>query len=150
MTRKSGVVLTPVKKPVPIKKRLVGRGPKTKTAPVLDEESESSQVLEDQELPTTESESENEFQLEIERLRKKLVEFEVDQRSCNPLKEKRSQLGPEMGTHQMLSPPYKGCNPAEGRTLGTFNGQIDFDTFLVRFETCSRLFGWSKSEKVSH
>ena len=38
------------------------------------------------------SASEDESQLEIERLRKKLVELEADQRSRNPLKEKRSQF----------------------------------------------------------
>ena len=89
-----------------------------------------------------------ESQLEIERLRKQLTELEDDQRSCNSLKEKRSELGPSRETHQMLSPSDKICNPAEGRTLGTFNGKTDLDTFLVRFETCSRLFGWSKSERV--
>ena len=50
----------------------------------------------------------------------------------------------------MLSPPDKRCNPAEGRSLGTFNGKTDLDTFLVRFETCSRHFAWSRSEKVFH
>ena len=47
-SRKSRVVVTPVKKKIPVKKRLVVRGPKTKTAPVSDGESESPQVLEDQ------------------------------------------------------------------------------------------------------
>ena len=96
------------------------------------------------------SESEDESQLEIERLRRMLAELEAEQRSCNPLNEKRSQLGPEIGTHQRLSPPDKRCDPAEGRSLGTFNGKTDLDTFLVRFETCSRLFAWSRSEKVFH
>ena len=145
-TRKSRVVVTPVKRRVSVKKRPVVRGPKRKTAHVLDEESESPPDLEDLDLQVEESDEES--QLEIERLRKQLTELEDDQRSCNPLKEKRSELGPLRETRQMSSPPDKVCNPAEGRTLGTFNGKTDLDTFLVRFETCSRLFGWSKSERV--
>ena len=153
VARKSKVVVTPVKKRVPVKKRLTTRGPKTKTTPVSDEESEGSRVLEDPkdlECPIAGSESEDESQLEIEQLRKKLVELEADQRSCNSLNEKRSQLGPETGNHHVLSPPAKRCNPVEGRSLGTFNGKTDLDTFLVRFETCGRHFAWSKSEKVFH
>ena len=146
VTGKSRVVVTLVRKLIPVKKRLFVRGPKIKTAHVSDEESESPPDLEDLDLPVVESDEES--QLEIERLRKKFAELEADQRSSNPLKEKRSQLEPETGTHQILSPPDKRCNPAEGRTLGTFNGKTDLDTFLVRFETCSKHFGWSKSEKV--
>ena len=41
--------MTPVKKKRPVKKRLIVRGPKTKTAHVSDEK--GSQVLEDRELP---------------------------------------------------------------------------------------------------
>ena len=136
--------MTPVKRRVPVKKRPVVRGPKRKTAQVLDEESVSPPDLEDLDLQVEESDEES--QLEIERLRKQLTELKNDQRSCNPLREKGSELGPLRETHQMSSPPDKICNPAEGRTLRTFNGKTDLDTFLVRFKTCSRLFGWSKSE----
>ena len=55
-TRKSRVVVTPVKRRVPVKKRPVVRGPKRKTAHVLDEESESPPDLEDLDLQVEESE----------------------------------------------------------------------------------------------
>ena len=42
------------------------------------------------------------------------------------------------------------ADPAEGRSLGIYNGRTDLDTFLVRFETCSRHFGWSESDKIFH
>jgi len=147
-TRKSRVVVTPVKRQVPIKKKPVARGPKTKTTQILDEESESPQELEDPDLPVEESDDES--QLEIERLRAKLLELEANQGSRNPLKAKRSELGPLRETHVMANPPERRGHPTEGRSLGTFNGKTDLDTFLVRFETCSRHFGWSKSEKVFH
>ena len=38
----------------------------------------------------------------------------------------------------------------EGRSLGIYNGRTDLDTFLVRFESCCRHFGWSESDKVFH
>ena len=38
----------------------------------------------------------------------------------------------------------------EGRSLETFNGRTDLDTFLVRFESCCRHFDWSESEKTFH
>ena len=93
VTRKSRVVVTPVRKLVPMKKRLFVRGPKTRTAPVSDKESESSQVLEDRELPATESECEDESQLEIERLRKKLAELEVDQEVLPPIEREKVAVG---------------------------------------------------------
>ena len=88
-TRKSRVVATPVKKRVPIKKKLTVRGSKTRATPVSNPGSEDSQVVEDQDLLITESESEDESRLEIERLRMKLVELEADQGSQNLLKAKR-------------------------------------------------------------
>ena len=79
-----------------------------------------------------------------------MADLEVNQESRNPLKSKRSCTVPEIKTFRDPSPPEKRGNPAEGRSLGTFNGQTDLDFFLVRFETCSKDFGWSKSEKVFH
>ena len=83
--------MTPVKRPVLVKKRPVARGPKTKTTQVLDEESESPQELEDLDLPVEESDDES--QLEIERLRRKLLELEANQGPRNPLKAKKVRIG---------------------------------------------------------
>ena len=115
--------MTPVKKQVPVKKRLSMRGPKTQTASVSDKESKSSQVLEDLDFPIVESVSEDESQLEIERLRIKLVKLEADQRSCIPLEEKRLQLVPQTGTHHVRSPPVSdfNCNRPQSRQLDLKN-----------------------------
>ena len=121
---------------------------KTRTAHEIDEGSESPHELEDLDLQVEEYDDESQF--EIEQLRKKLLELEANQGSRNPLKTKRSELGPLRKTHLQSSPPERRGHPTEGLSLGTFNGKTDLDTFLVRFETCSRHFGWSKSEKVFH
>ena len=149
-TQKSRVVVTPVKNAVPMKKKPIARGPKTKTAHVSDEESEGSLIEGDLELPMIETELEDESKLEIERLRKKLLELEADQGSRNPLKAKRSKLEPSRETTQRLSSPDRRGNPTDGRSLGTFNVKTDLATFLVRFKKCSRHFGWSQSDKVFH
>ena len=117
-TRKSRVVVTPVKRQVPVKKRPVLRGPKTKTAHVVDEESESSQELEDLDLPVEESDDESQF--EIEQLKKKLLGLEANQGSRNPLKAKRSELGPLRETHPQLSPPERRGHPDRGSESRNF------------------------------
>ena len=38
----------------------------------------------------------------------------------------------------------------EGRSLETYNGRTDLDTFLIRFQSCCRHFGWSESDKIFH
>ena len=115
-----------------------------------EEESDSSQILEDPESLAVEHGSEDNSQSRIEQLRRQLAELEATQGSRNPLKRNQFRVEPEVGTHQEISPPERRGNPAEGRSLGTFNGKTDLDTFLVRLETCSRHFGWSKSERVFH
>ena len=74
--------------------------------------------------------------------------MEANQEFYNPLKRNQSRVEPDLGARPELRPPDRRDNPAEGRSLGTFNGKTDLDTFLVRFETCSRHFGWSRSERV--
>ena len=86
--------------------------------------------------------------VELERLRKRMAEVEAMKQSRNPLKAKQSQLEIRSQGSRDVSPPERRGNPAEGRSLGTFNGKTDLDTFLVRLETCSAHFGWSRSEKV--
>ena len=85
---------------------------------------------------------------ELERLRKRMTEIEAIKKSGSLLKVKQSQSGIANVGSQDPSPPERRGNPAEGRSLGTFNGKTDLDTFLVRLETCNTHFGWSKSEKV--
>ena len=59
-TRKSKVLSTPAKKRVPVKKRTTSRVPKTGTAIISDNESESSQIIDDPEFSGVETESEDE------------------------------------------------------------------------------------------
>ena len=92
--------------------------------------------------------SDDEFKLEIDRLRQRLTELEshrVTQQS-----QKRTEVPREVtfGSYREPSPRVKSMNPVEGKMLGTFNGRTDLDTFLVRFRTCSRNFKWSETEKV--
>ena len=149
-TRKGKVVVTPVKKRVPVKRKPTTRVPKTRTAIVSDDETEGSQIFGDRELSVVETGSEDESRNTMEQLRKLLTVLEANQGSRNPLKSKQSRTVPGIGTHRIPNSPEKRGNPAEGRSLGTFNGRTDLDTFLVRFETCSKHFGWSRSEKVFH
>ena len=79
-----------------------------------------------------------------------MTELEAHQESRNPLKQKRTRAALELNPRRERSPTGRRGNPAEGRSLGTFNGKTDLDTLLVRFETCSRHFGWSNSERVFH
>ena len=148
--KKSKVVVTPVKKRVLTKKKITTRVPKTRTALVSEDESEGSQVSENPELSVVVTDSDGEPQDKIEKLRKQLADLEANQGSRNPLKSKQVRNVPERGTLRVPGSPEKRGNPAEGRSLGTFNGRTDLDTFLVRFETCSKHFGWSRSEKVFH
>ena len=98
----------------------------------------------DSESPSVELESEVEYNSELERLRQRLAELEKVSR--NP----PMQTNAEPTVRQKSDSPQKRCKPSEGRSLGTYNGKTDLDTFLVRLETCSRYFDWSESEKVFH
>ena len=97
-----------------------------------------------------ESESEDDSQLKIEQLRKQIAKLEAKQESRRQLKLKQPQLKSGDGSHRGPNSLNKRANPTEGRSLGTFNGRTDLDTFLVRFEKCSRHFDWSKNERVFH
>ena len=122
------------------------RVPKTRTAIVSDDESDGSQFCEDREL--SEIESDDESQVEIERLRKQLVKLRANQESRKQLKLNQSQF--DDGSHREPVAMSKRADPTEGRSLGIYNGRSDLDTFLVRFESCCRHFGWSESEKTFH
>ena len=124
----------------PVKRRVLRSG----TAIVSDNESESSQRYGNREVCDGES------HLEIMRLRKQLAESEANLEPLTQLVSEQLKLVPDIGTHREPSPIIKRANPAEGRSLGTFDGSTDLDTFLVRFESCCRYFGWSESEKVFH
>ena len=145
--KKKKVIVTPIKKRVPPQKKPT-RGPKRGTTVVSEEESDSSQLLKDPELSVVESESEDDCQLKIEQLRKQLAKLEAKQESRRQLKLKQSQSSD--GSHREPNSLNKRADPTEGRSLGTYNGRTDLDTFLVRFEKCSRHFGWSETERVFH
>ena len=147
VARKTSVVVTPAKKRFVRKKKLT-RVPKSGTAVSLVEGSDSSTLLEDPELSVVESEPEDETQLKIEQLRKQIAKLEARQESRRQLKQSQSKSGD--GSHREPKVMNKRADPAEGRSLGVFNGRTDLDTFLVRFEKCSRYFGWSESERVFH
>ena len=115
---------------------------KTRTAIVSDDESESSQIFEDRKL--SETESDDESHVEIARLRKQLAKLKANQESRKQLKQSQS----DDGSHREPDLKSRRVDPTERQTLGTFNSKTDLDTFLVRFETCCKNFGWSKSEKV--
>ena len=149
VARKTKVVVTPVTKRALLRKKLTGV-PKIGTAVVSDEESDSSQFLEDPELLAVGSESEDETQLKIDQLRKQIAKLEARQESRRQLKLKPPQLASGDGSHREPNSLNKRADPTEGRSLGTFNGRTDLDTFLVRFEKCSRHFGWSEKGKVFH
>ena len=144
--RKTKVVVTPAAKRALLKKKPT-RVPKICTAVVSDEESDSSKLLEDPESAAMEPGPTNETQLKIEQLRKQIAELEAKQES-------RGQEPPQLafgnGSHREPNLLNKRADPTEGRSLGTFNGRTDLDTFLVCFETCSRHFGWSKFERAFH
>ena len=148
-TRRTKVIVTPVEKRAPLEKKST-RVPKVGTAVSLVEESDSSQLLEDPELSVIESKSEDESQLKIEQLRKQLAELEAKQKSRRQLKLKQSQFKFDSGSHREPNSLNKRADPTEGWSLGTFNGRTDLDTFLVRFEKCSRHFSWSEPKKVFH
>ena len=141
VTRKARVVVTPV----PPKKKPM-RVPKTGSAVVLDKESDNSQLLDDPELSIIESESEDDSQIKIEQLRKQIAKLEAKQESRRQLKLKQPQLKSGDGSHREPNSLNERANPTEGRSLS----RTDLDTFLVRFEKCSRHFGWSENEKVFH
>ena len=145
--RKIKTVVIPAKKRAPPSRKPT-RVPKMDALVESDEESDKSQILEDPESLAVESEEDS--QLKLEQLRKQLAELEANRESRNLLKRNQSRVEPDLGIRQELSPPDRRGNPAEGQSLGTFDGKTDLDTFLVRFETCSRHFGWSKSEQVFH
>ena len=86
----------------------------------------------------------------IERLKKQLANLEAKQKSRGQLNSEESRIVSDVGTHGVSNPAEKRGDSAEGRSLGTFNGRTDLDTFLVRVETCSRHFGWTGPEKVFH
>ena len=136
--QKTKITVSPKTKRVPLK-----RVPKSK--PVVIEEE-----LDDAEWSSIEAESDVDSDAELEQLRKRLAELEADKNSRNPLKNKRAHTSVENTEIRASSSPERRGNPAEGRSLGTFNGKTDLDTFLVRLEACSNHFGWSKSEKVFH
>ena len=149
VARKTKVVVTPVTKRA-LRRKKSTRVPKIGTAVVSDAESDSSKFLEDLELLAVGSESEDETQLKIDQLRKQIAKLEARQESRRQLKLKPPQLASGDGSHREPNAVNKRADPTEGRSLGTFNGRTDLDTFLVRFEKCSRHFGWSEKEKVFH
>ena len=144
--RKTKLVLTPAAKRAFLKKKAT-RVPKRDTVVASDEEFDSSQLLEDPELLAVGSESEDEIQLQIDRLREQLARLEARQESRRL---EPPQLVSGNGSHREPNSLNKRADPTEGRSLGTFNGRTDLDTFLVRFEKCSRHFGWSRNEKTFH
>ena len=147
--RKSKVVVTPAAKRALPKKRPT-RVPKRDTVVASDEESDSSQLLEDPELLAVESESEDEPQLQIDRLREQLARLEARQESRGQMKLKSPQVASGDGSYREPKVVNQRADPTEGRSLGTFNGRTNLDKFLVRFEKCSRHFGWSRNEKTFH
>ena len=147
--RKSKLSVTPAAKRALLKKRPT-RVTKKDTVVATDEESDSSQLLEDPELLAVGSESEDEIQLQIDRLREQLARLEARQESRRQMKLKSPQVASGNGSHREPRVVNQRADPTEGRSLGTFNGRTVLDTFLVRFEKCSRHFGWSKNEKTFH
>ena len=109
-----------------------------------DDASDGSQFDEDREI--SEIESADESQTEIERLKKQLAKLKANQVSRKQTNQ--SQLKSGDGSHR--EPIARRADPMEGRSLGTYNGRSDLDTFLVRFESCCRHFGWSESDKIFH
>ena len=136
VTRQSKLTMSPVKKLIVSKKNPTTRVPRT--AIMSDDESDGSQICEDRE-------SDNESQVEIERLKKQLAKLKADQAS-----RQQSRLKSDDGSPREPIAKGRRADLAEGRSLGTYNGRTDLDTFLVRFETCSRHFGWSESDKIFH
>ena len=112
-----------------------------------DEDFDSSKLLEDLELSAVGGESEDETKLKIDQLRKQIAKLEARQESR---RQKPPQLASGDGSHREPNSFNKRADPAEGRSLGTFNGRTGLDTFLVRFEKCSRHFGWSQNERTFH
>ena len=124
----------------PMKRRVLRSG----TAIISDNESGSSQKYGNRKV------SDDESHLEMMRLKKQLAELKANLEPLSQLVSEQLKLVPDVGTRREPSPDIKRANPAEGRSLGTFDGSTDLDTFLVRLESCSRYFGWSESEKVFH
>ena len=147
--RKTRVVVTPATKRALLKKKPT-RVPKIGTTVVSEEESDSSQLLEDLESLAVGSGHENETQLKIEQLRKQIAKLEAKQESRRQLELKQSQMKSGDGSHREPNALNKRADPTEGRSLGTFIGRTDLDTFLVRFEKCRRHFGWSENERAFH
>ena len=147
--RKTKVVVTPAAKRALLKKKST-RVPKRDTVVATDEESNSSKLLEDSELLAVGSESEEEIQLQFDRLREQLARLEARQESRRRMKLKSPPVASGEKSHWEPKVVNQRADPTEGRSLGTFNGRTDLDTFLVRFETCSRHFGWSKSKRAFH
>ena len=147
VTKKTKVVVTPAKRRAPLKKQTT-KAPQVSVAVESGTESDDSSLLEDSELSAMVAGHTVHSPSEIDKLKQRLAELEANQESRNPLKRNRARAVPE--PYQEPSPPDRRGNPAEGRSLGNFNGKTDLDTFLVRFETCSKHFGWSRSEKVFH
>ena len=124
----------------PMKRRVLRSG----TAILSDNESGSSQKYENR------KGSDDESHLEMMRLKKQLAELKANLEPLSQLVSEQLKLVPDVGTRREPSPDIKRANPAEGRSVGTFDGGTDLDTFLVRLESCSRYFGWSESEKGFH
>ena len=66
------------------------------------------------------------------------------------MKLKSPQVASGDRSHREPKVVNQPADPTEGRSLGTFNGRMDLDTFLVRFEKCSRHFDWSGNERTFH
>ena len=126
------------------KKKPTTRVPKTGTVIIPDDASDGSQFDEDQEL--SEIGSDDESQAEIKRLKKQLEKLKANQESRKQMNQ--SQLKSGDGSHR--EPIAKRADPMEGRSLETYNGRTDLDTFLVRFQSCCRHFRWSESDKIFH
>ena len=84
-------------------------------------------------------------QTEIKRLKKQLEEVRSQSRV-----QKTNESVANSGDGSHREPIARRADPMEGRSLGTYNGRTDLDTFLVRFQSCCRHFGWSESDKIFH
>ena len=133
-----------VKKKVPVREQPVT------TDDERYEDAEDPDVDSDPEIESEDTtlRSDDEFQLEMDKLKQRMTELEtlrVKQQS-----RKRTEVPREfaLGSNQEPSLSMKPMNPAEGEMLGTFDGRTDLDAFLVRFRACSRNFKWTETEKV--
>ena len=148
--KKTKIVVSPIPKRGPAKKKAA---PKKRREVVIHEDPEDSEYVEDDEDPENlepEVQFEKESELELELLRKRIAELEARKSCKSPEKVPRTREAVLPSQSDQVPAVERRGNPSEGRSLGTFNGKTDLDTFLVRFEKCSLHFGWSKSEQVFH